>query len=286
MVTSEPKGFSVRIYVPSGKPEGLRVIEKSNWNGQGIVFPRSAYNEAKDHEILGRTGVYILWGLQAPEERPLVYIGEGDVLSSRLSQHQAQKDFWTSAVAFTSKDRNLNKAHVQYLEAVLVDLAKSANRCSLDNANSPNKPQLAEVDKAEANLYLDDILLCLPVVGVNFFEKLAVSVDEQQMLYLNSKGISARGYLHPDGFVVKAGSRAVKDEVSSIHAYLSNKRSALLDEKVFQEEGAYYRITKDTLFNSPSNAAGVLLGHSSNGREEWKDSRNRSLNQIQSSEEA
>ena len=38
---NEPLGFSVRIFVPSGDPEGTRVIEKSNWTGQGLIFPRS-----------------------------------------------------------------------------------------------------------------------------------------------------------------------------------------------------------------------------------------------------
>ena len=38
---------------------------------------------------------------------------------------------------------------------------------------------------------------------------------------------------------------------------------------------------KDYTFNSPSNAAGVLLGRTANGRIEWKDASGRSLKQIQ-----
>ena len=40
-------GFSVRIFIPSGEPEGLRIVKKSDWTGQGLVFPRSLYVEIR-----------------------------------------------------------------------------------------------------------------------------------------------------------------------------------------------------------------------------------------------
>ena len=168
---SEALGFSVRIFIPSGEPEGLRVIEKSNWTGQGLVFPRSLFAEVRRREELNRTGVYVLWGPGGSVQLPYVYVGEGDVLLPRLDSHAKNKDFWTHAVVFTTKDQNLNKAHVQYLEARLVQLAAETKRCELDNANIPQRPSLSDADRADADLYLADMLLCLPVVGVSFFEK-------------------------------------------------------------------------------------------------------------------
>lgn len=38
---TELRGYSVRIFIPSGEPEGLRIVEKSNWTGLGLVFPRA-----------------------------------------------------------------------------------------------------------------------------------------------------------------------------------------------------------------------------------------------------
>lgn len=49
--------------------------------------------------------------------RPTFYVGEVDPARPWLEQHFVRKDFWTSLILFTSKDENLNKAHVQYLEA-------------------------------------------------------------------------------------------------------------------------------------------------------------------------
>ena len=169
----EAMGFSVRIFIPTGDPEGMRIIEKSNWTGQGIVFPRTLFTEARSRKELTRTGVYILWAPTESGQLPRAYVGEGDALLPRLDSHAKNKDFWTHAVAFTSKDQNLNKAHIQYLEARLVGLAAEAKRCDLDNANVPQVPSLSDADAADAELYLADLLLCLPVVGVNFLREAA-----------------------------------------------------------------------------------------------------------------
>jgi hypothetical protein len=35
-------GFSVRIFIPTGEPEGLRIFEKSNWTRQWHVSTGTA----------------------------------------------------------------------------------------------------------------------------------------------------------------------------------------------------------------------------------------------------
>lgn len=35
------RGFTIKIFVPDGSADGLRIVEKSNWSGRGIVCPRS-----------------------------------------------------------------------------------------------------------------------------------------------------------------------------------------------------------------------------------------------------
>ena len=274
----------MRIFIPSGDPEGPRVIEKSNWTGQGLVFPRSLFAEVRHREELKRTGVYILWGPGRSSQLPRVYVGEGDVLQPRLDSHAKGKDFWTHGVVFTSKDQSLNKAHVQYFEAKLVQLADEAKRCELDNGNVPQMPSLSDVDRADSELYLADTLLCLPVVGVSFFEKPRGSGGKVQDLFLNAKGIQARGFEEAGGFVVRADSQAVKTETAAIHPYLSELRKALLNQGILEATGTTYRLVQNYFFSSPSTASGVLLGRASNGRTEWKDAKGRSLKKIQEAE--
>ena len=278
------QGFSVRIFIPSGNPDGLRIIEKSNWIGQGVFFPRALFADARQRDELKRTGVYVLWGPGESGQLLRIYAGEGDSVLSRLDQHAKQKDFWTHAVVFTSKDQNLNKAHVKYLEARLVQLAADARRAELDNGSIPQIPTLSEADKADAEAFLQDMLLCLPILGLNVFEKAKAPGEKSRDLILKGKGIEARGQDTAEGFVVRARSLAVKDEAPSIHDYLKELRRALLAQGVFVDEGTHYRLTQDYTFNSPSTAAGVLLGRSANGRTEWKDAQGRTLKEIQEAE--
>jgi len=173
---------------------------------------------------------------------------------------------------------------VRPVAARLVTLANEAKRSELDNGNAPQLPALSEADAADAEGFLADLLLCLPVVGVNLFEKAKVSGAKEYDLLLKGKGIDARGIDSPEGFVVRAGSTAVKTEVPSIHAYVAELRRTLLKTGVFVDAGDAFQLAQDYTFNSPSTAAGVLLGRTANGRIEWKDAKGRSLKEIQEQE--
>lgn len=279
------KPYSIRIFLPGGDPEGLRLIEKSNWSGAGLVIPRALFAEGKLRREVTRTGVYVLAGPPEESGLPRVYVGEGDPIRPRLDQHAARKDFWTSCFAFTSKDENLNKAHVQYLEARLIALAGQAKRCTLDNGNVPALPSMSEADAADAEGFLSEMLLCFPVLGLGVFSP-ASAATTGPALRLTSKGITADGRETPEGFVVRAGSAAVLTEVPSCHAYLRELRAALIANGVMKASGDGFVFTQNYVFASPSTAAGVVLGRSSNGRIEWKSSDGRTLREIQEAEAA
>jgi hypothetical protein len=279
-----PRPFSVRVFLPSGDPDGIKVIEKSNWTGAGLVVPRALFAEAKIRPEFARTGVYLLIGPDESSALPRLYVGEGDPVRPRIEQHAKQKDFWTHVVIFTSKDQNLNKAHIQHLEARLIALAAAAKRCALDNANTPASPSLSEADAAEAEGFLADTLLCLPVLGYGMFE-IPHAPAKSTELFLKAKGVVARGHESPDGFVVHKQSQAVKTEVPSIHPYLSDLRKQLVKQGVLVARGDFYELTQDYSFASPSTAGGVILGRSTNGRVEWKTASGQTLKSLQNAEE-
>ncbi len=275
------RGFSVRVFLPDGDPDGVKVVEKSNWTGCGLVIPRSIFGEAKNRPEVARAGVYFLVGQSGDSPLPRVYVGEGDPVRPRLEQHAKAKDFWTHVVTFSSKDQNLNKAHVQHLEARLVALAKASKRCDLENGNIPQPPSLSESDTTEVEGFLDDVLLCLPILGYSYFESPPTVEAKGLELQLKVKGLVARGYETTQGFVVKKGSQATKAESDAIHAYLTEIRRELARQGVLREAGQVYEFTQDYTFGSPSTASGVLLGRTSNGRIEWKTADGRTLKSVQ-----
>lgn len=289
--TQSRRGFSVNVFLPNGDPEGLKVVEKSNWTGRGLVIPRAMFGESKSREEMGRTGVYLLVGPSETSSLPALYVGEGDPIRPRLEQHLKNKEFWTHAVAFTSKDSNLNKAHVQRLESRLVELANNAKRCVLDNGNMPAPPSLSESDEAMAEGFLDDVLLCLPILGYSMFEAGAAAAarSNEETLHLSAKGIEASGKDTAAGFVVFARSLAVgNDKVtpSLVNHFPAVKelRDELIRQQVLVPQGDDFLLTIDYTFSSPSMASSVVLGRTSNGREAWKARDGRTLKQIQEAE--
>ena len=284
---AEPIGVSVTIFMPDEEPNGLRFVEMLNWTGQGIVFPRSRFDRAKQEGALRQTGIYVLRGLN-DEDRPVIYVGEADDVWDRLAKHYAKKDFWTQAAAFVSKDTHLNKAHVQYLEGRMWSLAKDANRCVLDNGNQPHMPTLSPADRAFAEHYLKNLQMCLSAVGVHEFESIGTAFEQASHAEaeivegavdytLTRQGADAKGYDGVgDGFVVVKGSLARKSEAEGFAADMKSsaprKRRELIEIGVLVEDEDHpdhLVLKQDYPFNSPSQAAGVMVAGSVNGRDYW-----------------
>ncbi len=163
--------FTIRIFVPDGDPEGVRVIDRMNWTGLGIVFPRDKWPTTKQRPEFSRTGLYVLSGYEkAEDELPTIYVGEGDVIRNRLDSHFQNKDFWDRAIVFTASNNSLNKAHVKWLEYALVNRAVQAKRCILENGTEPQEPALSEAERADTQAFLNEVLQILPLVGLRAFE--------------------------------------------------------------------------------------------------------------------
>ena len=98
MTTTRP--FALRLFVPSGLPERMRIKEKTNWSGIGDVIPRSQHKEFTQHLEAGRPGVSVLTG-PVPEDggAELTYIGEDDPLTRHLEHHQERAAAAASADA-------------------------------------------------------------------------------------------------------------------------------------------------------------------------------------------
>lgn len=282
-----PRPTSIRIFLAEGVSDGLRIVEKSNWTGRAVVAGRAQSKQALVRDELSQPGVYVLTG-SSDDGSPQLYIGEADVLRERLRQHVGgNKEFWTRFVAFSSSNEGLNKAHVRYLESRLIELARGANQWVVENATAPSPPPLSEPDRADAEWFLQEMLVIFPLLGIDAFESAASQAgttgnrQEFPELFLKQRGSEARGREVGDGFVVYAGSRARMSEVASIPDFLSDLRRQLIERGVLKLNSGVLVFTQDFRFNSPSSAAAVVVGGSANGRGAWRDASGKKLKELQ-----
>ena len=165
------QGRSIRLFLVDGTPTGIITAEIMNWTGHVIVAPRSRLADFVQRQEAGRTGVYCLVG-DNPETslKPLVYIGETDNVGKRLVQHNKDesKDFFDRFCVVTSKDQNLTKAHVRYLESRLIDIALKAELSKTINGTAPDFGRLPEADLADMEFFVEQIRTVFPVLGLSF----------------------------------------------------------------------------------------------------------------------
>src|ERR1044072_6643849 len=143
---------TIKLFLPRGDAKSLRTAEISNWTGKAIAAPRTELDELLRRDELEKAGIYILSGADAITGMPRAYIGEAEVIRDRLRQHKS-KEFWISAIVFVSKDENLTKAHVRYLESRLLAEADQIGRFTLEQ-NQAGGSKLPESDREDMEVFL------------------------------------------------------------------------------------------------------------------------------------
>ncbi|WP_157642805.1 GIY-YIG nuclease family protein [Burkholderia ubonensis] len=294
--------FSLRIFVPSGDPTGVRIATRDDGIGKATLFSRPLLGEVKGRKEWSFPGVYILAG------QSKLYIGEGDPVGKRLEEHAVKKAFWNRALFFTAENR-LNKAHIQHLESRLIKLAIKAEVATLDNSNQPQPPALGEEEYAFAENVLADILLTLPLLGYTHFEPAAPALDEDDvtepdddsivspplkrpaiyselprglLFRCNYKEARATIELVVSGVEVKIGSTIVREPAPSFDVWrpgYAQLRRQLIESGVVAEKNGQMTFVRDQFFTSASAAASIVCGVSSNA-DIWNSESNQSLGDL------
>lgn len=279
-------GKTIKIFLIDGEPNGRLTCELSNWTGKAFKIPRNKIKISVDRSELESTGIYILFG-KSSDNQDLAYIGEGEEIYKRITQHVSGKDFWNEVIIFISKDENLNKAHVKYLENRLFEIAKKVNRYNLDNSNIPTRSSISESDRAEMEEFIENIKLLTNTLGYKIFEELIHEnqTKEDQInntFYIRAtRGANAQGQITNEGFVVLKNSEIADSVTSSLNQSIINFRQKLIDEQKIININNKLIFTEDYLFGSPSTAAAIVMGRSANGLTEWRLSDGRILKSIE-----
>lgn len=293
-------GRTLRLYLVDGSPSGLIVAEILNWTGKVLSFPRTLLPTVlKTREEFSTTGVYFLVGPD-PENlgRSEVYIGESDDVTKRLTNHDKDesRDFFEQITLVVSKDENLTKAHVRYLETRLIQIARQTGGAILKNATAGSPVQLPESDKADMEFFLQQIRVILPVLGLTFLQELP-SMDhfnnksasferndifispEFELSFLNGQ-IKAEGYEAEGQFVVRAGAicrhpdNATKSLQKNGYAYIMNDLRASLEDGTLIASSdipkGFLKLIKNKAFKSPSRAASYICANPMSGPGNWK----------------
>lgn len=320
-MNSPPTGRSLELFFIDGKPDGMQTAEVFNWTGHVLMTPRTRLPAALQRREAQHSGVYILLGEDEKSGDTTVYVGESENIAQRIRNHDTNKDWWTQAVLVSTAGDVLHKAHIKYLEARLIGLARRVGKALLDNGTAPEAGGLTEAAQVNMEVFLDTLLMVLPALRIDAFleqtrstrvvtppvvsanadtthvqadpaggaqvpqtstvadEPVVTNEENAQEeipefeISVRSTGVAGRAMVLNGELVVLAGSKAPPEwigtgaskTISSAKLYRQLTRSGVLElrdgMKVF---------TRNYAFKSPSAAASVVCGRSTNGAGEWK----------------
>ena len=268
-------GKTVTTYLIDGDPKGTQYAFISNKICQMFVVPRSNLAYLNTQDKLQKPAFYILLG-EDEMTKPQAYIGETENFRERVKDHDSKKSFWQKALIFVSKDADMTKADVQYLEYKAISEAKNANTFVLnDNKQTPKAPNLPEYQKDSMDEFFEDVKFLAAFVGCNIFE--VVQEEKEHLFYATSRGCNAKGFYSSNGFTVLKGSVIAQNTTSSFKGI--EHREKMLQEYSAIEDGKII-MTSDKTFTTPSTAACFCLGRSANGWIEWKDKEGNTLDSV------
>lgn len=264
-------GKTIELFLVNGTADSLITAELSNWNGKAIKVPRTEIT-GYERADLRNPGVYFLF-CQDNEANDSVYIGEAENILERYNQHlrdyQSGKElyYWNTAVAFTGRD--LNKAHIRYLEDRFVKIARECGRYTVLTKNTYGKTVLKESQIATMEEFIDNVKIIINALGYKVLEPAPKATENTVYLYCKGSDGDAKGYVSSGGFTVCRDSKISDKIAPSMEKYVKNYYELRL--KLVANETIKDNVFMiDYEFSSPSAAADVILGVSSNGQTAWK----------------
>ena len=249
--------LGARSSIHSGDAGSTTHRGESNWTGQRIVVPALAVRGGSPSTGLEAHRRIHTWGPAILASCHVCTSAKAMVCYRAWINTRQFKDFWTHAVVFTSKDQNLNKAHVQYLEAQLHRLAARVPNAAIPTTGTCRSSQrLSEADVQTQRAFW-------PTCCCASRRWIRTCLEAAKASGRRTDGLAAQGEGHRRSRDRRPGRLrgarridAVKTEVPSIHTYLADLRRTLIAKGVLVDAGDY-RLTQDYTFNSPSTARGV-----------------------------
>lgn len=303
-------GKHIELFLVDGEAGGITTADVASWTGHILSGPRSRLSDLLAREEAHRNGVYLLLG-DDPEsiDNTRCYIGKTEDFSRRFLDHDKRKDWWDRAILISSLDDSFNEGHWGYVESRLVEIAKQAERSSLDdNKQTPQLRKLSEAQQSDAEAFIEQVRVVLPVLGVSVFKtrpsKPQRRVDEQSGLQaedfsappssgdtlggdsavsplftfaIPKRRILARAQVVAGEFLLLEGSivsgrvtgRAKSSTTERSYTALKARFDKLVADGSIHIDGETATITRDLAFPSPSAAGAIVAGRSCNGRISW-----------------
>ena len=260
----------------NGQPDGIRSIRRHLSTITTYVIPRPLLSEAKKISAITRPGIYYLINENDENKIAQIYIGQTRNGIARLDDHNRSKDFWNKAIMFLADNKTFSLDMISGLEEYAILKAHESKRYKVENSVSP-KYEIDEYDLPSIEEVYDEIQFIMATLGYKMDDAKQYN-DNREIFHTTRNGILAYGVYMGDKFQVLEGSQINLAKSATLEKYNKQRAELQASGDIVMQNGS--NILKITLeFNTPSGASDFILGGSTNGWVEWKNTNGKTLDE-------
>lgn len=276
------KSRTITIFLIDWNPTWFRKIYLNNRLTLGFFISRKDLDKAKNRDEFTRSWVYfLLW--KDEEDKNLVYIWQTLNLLERVKQHynDIKKDFWNSAIIFTTDNLSWNESDLNFLEKNLIEDAKKLWNYIIKNSQSWNTWLIKEERMPDLEENIDDIKILISSLWFSIFKEKTSKEDKKEKYFCQRNWNNGVWYYTKEWFLVlkwSVWSFEIKEYALSA---LKNIQQKLFLENILKQENEKIIFLQDYLFSSPSTASSIIIWNKSNGWIDWKTENWKTLHEIE-----
>ena len=267
----------LEIIYHNGQPDGIRSLRRHLSTMTTYIIPRTMLSEAKGLSGVARPGIYYLINEDTDNNIAQIYIGQTRNGITRLDDHNRSKDFWNKAILFLADKKTFSLDIISGLEEYAIIKANESKRYRVENKANP-KYEIDEYDLASIEEIYDEIKFIMATQGYKL-DNSVESTSSAEILHTTRNGIKGLGIYAGDKFDVLEGSEINMNKSVNLSKY-NRQREELLSSGGIEREGDRYILKNTISFKSPSGASDFVLGGSTNGWTEWKNSEDKTLSEL------
>ena len=271
------KSKKIETIYYNGQPDGIRSIRRHLSTITTYVIPRPLLSEAKKISAITRPGIYYLINENDENKIAQIYIGQTRNGIARLDEHNRSKDFWNKAIMFLADNKTFSLDMISGLEEYAILKAHESKRYKVENSVSP-KYEIDEYDLPSIEEVYDEIQFIMATLGYKMDDAKQYN-DNREIFHTTRNGILAYGVYMGDKFQVLEGSQINLAKSATLEKYNKQRAELQASGDIVMQNGS--NILKITLeFNTPSGASDFILGGSTNGWVEWKNTNGKTLDEV------
>lgn len=302
---------TVRVHLPAGDPNGIRIADIVMSRIQAIAFPYGQLGHARKYSkfySFDKPGIYILIGPDELGGIPNVaYIGQSiNVGGRRLYSHSSdvkkgkgRLPFWEHTVVLTTNDESISAGNLNYIEGELINRARKSFRWKLRNIKnrSVDVSKLPPIEQDAVEKFVGPSIAIVGCLGWDLFHEIPDNtrsdtgevVKSHPVDILQAKFVCRRGgeilanmsISEMGNYIVHKGSKVNNNIKGTAPRMLRSLHQDLVKRKILVEDGKNMVFSRDFGFTSVSVAASIVMGVATNGRFAWSTDDGRSYDTWQ-----